>query len=726
MGMKRCPFVAQHDGMDCGPACLSMVSMYYGKKHSLQHFREMAYLTREGVSLLGLTLAAESVGFETCATRNTIADLKLKMSPVILFWKACHFVVLYSVRKSRFKSGLIFRIGDPSKGIVDIHEREFIENWCDSNGEGICLILEPTDRFFSNADNSIKDHTLRLLADKLRPHIRLFAKLALCLGIGAITSLILPFLTKAVIDEGVAVKSTSIVLLIILAELAVMGGALFIDVVRNWMVLYIGTRINIDIITDYFEKITKLPIKFFDTKFNGDFYQRINDHTRVELFLTSQTLTTLFSFACFIAMFTVLFKFNALILLVYISLTLLSVLWSNHFLNKREELDYLKFRINAQNQEAVNELINGIHELKLNDFENFKINKWKKLQIESFDTNVRGLRIDQYQLSGFDFINQIKNLIITFITATMVIDDKLTMGGLISVSFIIGQLNSPISQFVAFFRSLQDAKLSMKRLNEVQTMENEGASCLRDIETPHSSIFLNHVSFSYEGPLSPKILNNITCQIPKGKVTAIVGPSGSGKSTLLKLLLNFYSPTEGNIMIGETPLKNIHPSDWRRNCGVVMQDGYIFSETIERNIICNKDFDPIRFDKAIDATNLKDFINSYPLKEKTIIGAQGNGISGGEKQRVLIARALYKDPRYLFLDEASSSLDTVNEHIIQNYLRNFFKGRTVVVIAHRLSTIKNADNILVLRNGQIVESGSHSSLMENKKDYYRLINNQLV
>lgn len=415
-----------------------------------------------------------------------------------------------------------------------------------------------------------------------------------------------------------------------------------------------------------------------------------------------------------------------MILLVYISLTLLSVLWSNHFLNKREELDYLKFRINAQNQEAVNELINGIHELKLNDFENFKINKWKKLQIESFDTNVRGLRIDQYQLSGFDFINQIKNLIITFITATMVIDDKLTMGGLISVSFIIGQLNSPISQFVAFFRSLQDAKLSMKRLNEVQTMENEGASCLRDIETPHSSIFLNHVSFSYEGPLSPKILNNITCQIPKGKVTAIVGPSGSGKSTLLKLLLNFYSPTEGNIMIGETPLKNIHPSDWRRNCGVVMQDGYIFSETIERNIICNKDFDPIRFDKAIDATNLKDFINSYPLKEKTIIGAQGNGISGGEKQRVLIARALYKDPRYLFLDEASSSLDTVNEHIIQNYLRNFFKGRTVVVIAHRLSTIKNADNILVLRNGQIVESGSHSSLMENKKDYYRLINNQLV
>lgn len=514
--------------------------------------------------------------------------------------------------------------------------------------------------------------------------------------------------------------------LIISAQLAVFAGSLFIEVIRNWIVLYVGARINIDIITAFFEKITRLPFKFFDTKFAGDFYQRVNDHTRIELFLTSQTLTTIFSLLNFSILFFVLFKFNMMILGVYLLLTVVSVVWSVHFMNRRERLDYLRFKNNAQNQEAISEMIYGIQDLKLNGLENYKIKRWKEIQVDSFKINLQGLKLDQLQLTGFEFINQFKNLLITFIAAILVIDSKLTIGGLLTISFIIGQMNSPMSQLVAFFRSFQDARLSMRRLSEVHAMKDEGINCESLPESVSEDIELRNVNFQYEGPSSPYVLHDISCKIPKGKVTAIVGASGSGKSTLLKLLMQFYEPTSGNIMVGGKALEDIVPKEWRRNCGVVMQDGFLFSETIARNIATGEDdIDYKKLSDAIQTANLTQFVESQAKGYETMVGAQGNGISGGQRQRLLIARAVYKDPPYLFLDEATSSLDTENEFIIHDHLNKFFVGRTVVIIAHRLSTVRNADNIIVLKDGEIAESGTHQELLEKEGEYYKLIKTQL-
>ena len=587
-------------------------------------------------------------------------------------------------------------------------------------------MLAPTKKFFDQQVEIAEKSDLKYLFKNFKPHTKSFMKLGLCLIIGSILTMILPFLTQSLIDDGVSNKSFPLVTLIISAQLAVFAGSLFIEVIRNWIVLYVGARINIDIITAFFEKITRLPFKFFDTKFAGDFYQRVNDHTRIELFLTSQTLTTIFSLLNFSILFFVLFKFNMMILGVYLLLTVVSVVWSVHFMNRRERLDYLRFKNNAQNQEAISEMIYGIQDLKLNGLENYKIKRWKEIQVDSFKINLQGLKLDQLQLTGFEFINQFKNLLITFIAAILVIDSKLTIGGLLTISFIIGQMNSPMSQLVAFFRSFQDARLSMRRLSEVHAMKDEGINCESLPESVSEDIELRNVNFQYEGPSSPYVLHDISCKIPKGKVTAIVGASGSGKSTLLKLLMQFYEPTSGNIMVGGKALEDIVPKEWRRNCGVVMQDGFLFSETIARNIATGEDdIDYKKLSDAIQTANLTQFVESQAKGYETMVGAQGNGISGGQRQRLLIARAVYKDPPYLFLDEATSSLDTENEFIIHDHLNKFFVGRTVVIIAHRLSTVRNADNIIVLKDGEIAESGTHQELLEKEGEYYKLIKTQL-
>ena len=726
MGIKRKPFVAQHDAMDCGPACLAMVSEYYGKKHNLQFLRDHSYLTREGVSLMGLREAADYIGMDSCAVRNTVDELAHKTAPVILFWNACHFVVLYSIHRSFITGERRFTIADPAKGLVTVGENDFINSWCDETGEGVCFMLEQTKNFFDQQVEIAEKSDLKYLFKNFKPHTKSFMKLGLCLIIGSILTMILPFLTQSLIDDGVSNKSFPLVTLIISAQLAVFAGSLFIEVIRNWIVLYVGARINIDIITAFFEKITRLPFKFFDTKFAGDFYQRVNDHTRIELFLTSQTLTTIFSLLNFSILFFVLFKFNMMILGVYLLLTVVSVVWSVHFMNRRERLDYLRFKNNAQNQEAISEMIYGIQDLKLNGLENYKIKRWKEIQVDSFKINLQGLKLDQLQLTGFEFINQFKNLLITFIAAILVIDSKLTIGGLLTISFIIGQMNSPMSQLVAFFRSFQDARLSMRRLSEVHAMKDEGINCESLPESVSEDIELRNVNFQYEGPSSPYVLHDISCKIPKGKVTAIVGASGSGKSTLLKLLMQFYEPTSGNIMVGGKALEDIVPKEWRRNCGVVMQDGFLFSETIARNIATGEDdIDYKKLSDAIQTANLTQFVESQAKGYETMVGAQGNGISGGQRQRLLIARAVYKDPPYLFLDEATSSLDTENEFIIHDHLNKFFVGRTVVIIAHRLSTVRNADNIIVLKDGEIAESGTHQELLEKEGEYYKLIKTQL-
>lgn len=724
--MKRLRFVAQHDAMDCGPACLAMVSAYYGKKHNLQYLREHSYLTREGVSLMGLTEAANEIGLESCAIRSTIEELEQLNAPAILFWNASHFVVLCSVTRSLVKKRRRFRIADPAKGMVDLNECDFTYSWCNENGEGICFLLEPTSKFYEKEVVFEETGSLKYLISNLKPHWKSFLKMSLCIVISSILTLIFPFLTQSLVDEGISVKSPSIITLIIGAQLVIYLGTLCIDIVRNWVVLYVGARINIDIITAFFIKITKLPFRFFDTKFAGDFYQRVNDHTRIELFLTSQTLTTVFSVINFIIMFIVLLKYDSWILTIYIIMSVCAVIWSMHYLNKREQLDYLRFKNDAQNQEAISEMVYGIQDLKLNSLETYKIERWKELQTDAFRINLQGMKIDQLQLSGFEFINQLKNLLVTYIAAQMVARAELTLGGMMSISFIIGQMNSPMSQLIFFFRSFQDAKLSMQRLSEVHAMQDEGADCNSIPEPESEDIHLSDVCFQYEGPLSPYVLSNINCTIPKGKVTAIVGSSGSGKSTLLKLLMKFYEPTHGEIKIGNKSLPSIYPKEWRKQCGVVMQDGFLFSETIARNIATgDQDIDYQRLDEAIETANLEEFVKEQSKGYNTMIGAQGNGMSGGQKQRLLIARAVYKDPRYLFLDEATSALDTENEFVIHSKLNNFFTGRTVVIIAHRLSTIKHADNIIVLKNGEIVEVGTHEELLSHHAEYYNLVNKQL-
>lgn len=729
--IKKFPFIFQHDAMDCGPACLAMISKHYGKNYPLQYLRDMSFLTREGVSLSGLSQACENIGFESMAITTNIEEIteeKENPLPCILFWNNAHFVVLYDTYKNIFTKKRFYKIADPASGLINIPEDKFIDSWANSNNQGVAFLINPTEKFYSLTPPKESQYNFKLLSIYIFPHKKEFFRLFFGLGLGSLLTLVFPFLTQYLIDKGVAQKNISIVFILLIAQLSLFIGSTVIEIVRNWLVIYIGAKINIHIITDFFKKVLRLPLKFFDTKFTGDFYQRIQDHSRIENFLTSQSITTLFSLINFSVFFIVLLRYDVKILSIYITLTILSILWSNLFLKKREKLDYFRFKSSALNQQAVNEMIFGIQDIKLNNFEDFNIDNWQKVQKDVFEVNFEILKIDQLQLIGFDFINQLKNIIITFISAREVILGNISLGSLLSISYIIGQMNSPINQLITFFRSLQDAQLSMKRLTEVQNHKEEETSLSQAIlyNNANDGIHIKNLSYQYEGPQSPFVLKNINVTIPHGKTTAIVGASGSGKTTLMKLLLQFYDPITGDILINKQNLSVISPYQWRESCGVVMQDGYIFSESIERNIATKEvDIDNEKLNKAIRIANIKDYIEGLPNKEKTMIGNAGNGVSGGEKQRILLARAVYKEPKYIFLDEATSSLDAKNERLIHEELLHFFKDKTVVIIAHRLSTIKNADQIVVLDHGEIVEVGNHISLLQNRGYYYDLVHNQL-
>ncbi|MBS7234124.1 peptidase domain-containing ABC transporter [Flavobacterium psychroterrae] len=726
------PFVAQHDAMDCGPACLAMISKFYGKSHSLQYLRDVSFLTREGVSLSGLNEAAENIGLESMGVKITLSKLLDENPfPCIVFWNNAHFVVLYGIRKKFFSNKRIFQIADPAKGYINISEKAFLQCWNNNADEGVAFLVYPTEKFYKMEPKEKEKYQIKYLLTYLNPYRKELLQLFFSLALGSAMTLVFPFLTASLIDKGVNQKSLDIVFIILLAQIFLFAGSVIIEIVRNWLVIYIGARINIAIISDFFKKIMKLPLHFFDTKFLGDFYQRIQDHSRIEHFLTSQSLTTFFSLINFLIFFIVLLRYDYKILIVYVTLTLLAVFWSRIFLKNRERLDYFRFKSNALNQQAVNEMIHGIQEIKLNNFENYKINEWEKVQIEVFDVNLKILKLDQLQLTGFDFINQLKNIIVTYLAAREVIIGNITLGSMLGISYIIGQMNSPVNQLIVFFRSLQDAQLSMLRLTEVQNHKEEEEKGQRRIkfksgQKGKGGINIRNLNFQFEGPHSPLVLKNINFNIPAGKTTAIVGASGGGKTTLMKLLLLFYKPTNGTIKIDQHDLSQISPLSWRKNCGVVMQDGYIFADTIERNIATQDiNIDKEKLANAIKIANIGDFIESLPLKEKTIIGATGNGISGGQRQRILLARAVYKEPQYVFFDEATSALDTENEKIIHDHLGDFFKNKTVLIIAHRLSTVKHADQIVVLKEGEIMEIGNHRSLLKQKGTYYNLVKNQL-
>ena len=741
--MQKFPFYCQLDEMDCGPTCVRMIAHFYGKKYPIQYLRDNSYILKTGVSLLGISQLAESIGMESKSLMLSVKDLEnTKMFPCILHWNQNHFVVLRKITKKHFSKKSVYHLADPAHGFIKLSKEKFIKSWLAYENIGVTLFLKPTNKFYKHTPPEESKLVLKHLFKYLIPYKKKIAILFLLLLLGSGLTLIFPFLTEAMIDKGVNMKDLNFVFIILLSQLGIFLGSITIEIIRNWLTLYIGTHLSITIVSDFLKKMLQLPIKFFDTKMTGDIHQRIEDNERIENFLTSQSLTTFFSILTFSVFFGVLWYYDVKILILYLTLTIFSVSWSFYWLKKRTVLDYLSFQQRSENQESIYEMLNGVTEMKLNQFEEFKRIKWKNIQHKLFKTNIRILKIDQIQLSGFNFLNQIKNIVVTFLAATYVVQDKMTLGALLSVSYIIGQMNSPVNQLVSFFRSLQDAKLSLERLNEVQnypTEEQQNQKKLALILTSNKpqknhaknrkkvlGIQLNNVSFQYEGPKSPFVLKNINLHIPDGKVTAIVGASGSGKTTLMKLLLRFYDPINGEIFYDQDDILTLSPKNIRENTGVVMQDGYIFSDTIERNVATkDKEINQEQLKKATQIANIEEFVESLPLKYKTKIGDSGSSLSGGQEQRILIARAVYKNPHYIFFDEATSALDAENEKIIHNNLQEFFKGKTVIIIAHRLSTVKNANNIIVLKKGKIIEQGTHKELVNKKAEYYNLVKNQL-
>ncbi|MDB5153565.1 MAG: peptidase transporter [Mucilaginibacter sp.] len=557
---------------------------------------------------------------------------------------------------------------------------------------------------------------------------KLVFQLLFGLGIGSLLQVIVPFLTQAVVDIGINTRNLNFIYIILIAQSMLIIGRVSVEFIRSWILLHVSTRVNISILTDFLIKLMKLPISFFDTKMTGDIMQRMNDQKNIQNFLTGSTLSTVFSLFNLLVFSFVLAYYNISIFFVFVVSSTLYTTWILLFLKHRRVLNYKSFDVSAKNQSQIVQLVNGMQEIKLNNCEQQKRWEWEHIQARLFKFNVKNLALSQYQQGCSTFINEGTNLLITFLSAKTVIEGNLTLGAMMAVQYIIGQLNSPLQQFLGFIQGYQDAKISLERLNEIHQMDDEEPPHkeLNHILPENKSLIINHLTFQYPGAGNEPVLKDIDLHIPQGKTTAIVGMSGSGKTTILKLLLRFYEPQKGEIKVGKQLLDNISFKAWRSQCGVVMQDGFIFSDTIERNLAVGDEYpDNGKLKHAIKVANIQDFIDGLPLGLKTKIGAEGNGISQGQRQRILIARAVYKDPHYIFFDEATNSLDANNERVIMDNLKEFFAGRTVVIVAHRLSTVNHADNIIVLDKGQIIEQGSHQQLTSLKGDYYRLVKNQL-
>lgn len=717
----------QYDSVDCGPTCLQMIAKYHGRNHSLEALREKCYITREGVSLLGISEAAESIGFKTTGIKTTLPDLKRENPvPFIAHWNQEHFVVVY-----KFKKNKVY-VADPAYGKFIYSEEEFLKGWATTtlNGHdiGVCLLVETTPDFYSFDSETKQKGNFRFLIKYFRSHKRFITQLILGLIAGSILQLIFPFLTQAIVDIGINTQNIKFIYLVLIAQLVLFASRLSVDFIRSWILLHISSRVNIALISDFLIKLMKLPVRFFDSKTTGDLVQRIEDHKRIELFLTSHTLTFLFSIFNILIFGLVLAIYSMKIFLIFILGSSLYVLWIMAFMKKRRNIDYKRFAQLSSEQSNIYQLITGMQEIKLNRCEHQKRWEWERIQARIFRINIQSLSLNQYQHLGALFFNETKNIIITVIAATAVINGSFSLGVLLAIQYIIGQLNSPIDQMIDFLHSAQDAKLSLERLGEIHDKDDEEKpDDIKITELPQDkSIYISRVTFQYEGPNSPKVLSSINLDIPQNKTTAIVGTSGSGKTTLVKLMLGFYPPVEGSISIGSTWLGNFNQSWWRGQCGVVMQDGFIFSDTIARNISINDtNIDKEKLLYAVKVANIQDFIESLPLGYNTKIGQEGVGLSQGQKQRILIARAVYKNPGFILFDEATNALDANNEKVILENLNQFFRGKTVVVVAHRLSTVKNADQIVVLEKGYITETGTHDELIEKKGGYYHLIKNQL-
>lgn len=727
MYKTKFPHYMQPDSKDCGPTCLRIIAKYYGKIISLQQLRDISETTRVGSNLMKLSDAAEMMGFKSIGAKINYDTLKEIELPCIIHWNKNHFVVVYKIKKN------VVYISDPSYGLINYPEPEFIKHWIGENAtrttrEGIVLLLETTPAFKDiNWDQDSNELSIGYLVRYFLKYKTLLSQLVIGLLVGSILQLMFPFLTQSIVDIGIQNQDINFIYVILLAQIMFFLGKTSVDVIRGWILLHLSTRINISLISDFFIKLMKLPISYFDTRMTGDIMQRILDHDRIEHLLTGSTLNTLFSMFNLLVFGIVLIYYDLTIFLIFLAGSTLYIVWILFFLKKRKEIDYKHFFQSSQEQSSVIELINGMQEIKLHNAEKQNRWKWEFIKIRLFKVSIQGLALEQTQGVGASFINEIKNILITFISAFLVIKGEITLGMMLSIQYIIGQLNSPIAQLVGFVQDVQDAKISLERLGEIHNKKDEeNIDKNLMINIPKGKdLNLIKVSYSYPGR-DEKVIKKLNLKIPNQKITAIVGASGSGKSTLVKLMLKFYSPSNGKLMFGEYNMESLSHKSWRKKCGVVMQEGFIFNDTIAYNIsVSNTVVDREKLIEAAKTANIYDFIESLPLGFNTKIGNEGLGISTGQKQRLLISRAIYKNPDFLFFDEATSALDAKNESIIMGNLNNFFIGKTVIIIAHRLSTVKNADQIVVLDKGKIKEIGNHVNLVAKRGRYYDLVKNQL-
>lgn len=721
------PHYKQFDSMDCGPTCIKIIAQHYGRHYSLQNLRDKCHISRDGVSMLGMSDAAELIGFRSTGVKvtwNQLCDDVLL--PCIVHWNQQHFVVVYKIKKNKVY------VSDPGVGLLEYDTEKFKKLWIQSYNQeqrkGIALMLEPTPDFYKERGDEDKRLRFLQLLYYLKPYKRYLVQLGLAMLTASILSLILPFLTQSVVDKGIGTSNLSFVVIMLIAQVVLVVGQMANNLIRSWLMLHMTTRISISLISNFLSKLMRLPISFFDSKKVGDIMQRIGDYNRIQSFLTGSLLSMAMAVLTFIVYGTVMGSYNIPILGVFLLGSCLYIVWILLFMKRRRKLDYMRFQESAANQSSIVQLINGMQDIKLNNCEKQKRWEWERIQARLFDVSIKGLVLGQTQEVGGTCIDQTKNVIISFLAARAVIDGDMTLGMMMALQYIIGQLNAPLSQFIIFVQSTQDAKISMERLSEVQEKDDEEPMdkfFIREIPD-NADIEFKGVTFQYDGPHSPKAINNINVIIPSNKVTAIVGASGSGKTTLLKMMLGFYAPAEGEVTLAGKRLAKYSPSTWRKSCGSVMQEGFIFSDTIANNVgVSDEILNMERVKYATMIANIDEYVDGLPLGYNTKIGADGDGMSSGQKQRLLIARAAYKDAKFLFFDEATNSLDANNERTIMERLERLFEHKTVVVVAHRLSTVKNAHNIIVLEKGSIVEQGTHKELSEKRGYYYELVKNQL-
>jgi len=707
-----------------------MVSRYFGREYSLHFLSDICFATSEGVSMLGISEAANEIGLHSVCARATVEELSNVSLPCILHWNQNHFVVLYKVKR-----GKKFYIADPGKGLITYNIDEFKSHWIStrSNGEekGVAMFLQTTPLFYScnkDVSENKQKRSFRFLFGYVKQYRRYFGQIVLGLIVGSLLQLVLPFLTQSIVDVGIKNQDIGFIWLVLLGQLMLTVSRTVIDFIRRWLLLHISMRINISLVSDFFIKLLKLPMSFFDTKLMGDLMQRMNDHSRVNTFMTQQTLNIMFAMLTFVVFTIVLFFYNKLVFTIFLIGSVVYGVWMTLFLRRRKVLDYALFEQQAINNNKTYEFITSMQEIKLQDCEQRRRWEWEDVQADLFGVQMKSLKLQQTQEAGSIFINEIKNIVITVVAATAVIHGQMTLGMMLAVQYIIGQLNSPVEQLMSFFYSIQDVKISLERINEIHCVDDENGKVglQTSLQDQEKGIDIENVMFKYDPHAIKKTLDNVNIHIPQGKVTAIVGASGSGKTTLVRLMLEYYPVLGGHITVGGTDINRLNKKWWRRQCGVVMQDGVIFSESIARNIaVDDDDIDKDRLLKAAEIACIKDYVMGLPLKFNTKIGRDGVGLSQGQKQRILIARAVYKNPDYIFLDEATNSLDASNEKAIVENLDKFYAGRTVVIVAHRLSTVRNADRIIAINNGMVAEAGSHDELIAKRGVYYNLVKNQL-